>query len=135
MLLIPFRNLYGPYAGWAHSVLFSADLRHLQALKGENTSDTTDSKKNIKKEPSAVKKETKSPKKAKSPKTTKDLKIKDESKDLDIKAEPKDLTIKDEPTNEENVELKRSADKVGKKRSKVRAEIDLDKCGKKRTKS
>ena len=25
-----FRGLYGDYSGWAHSVLFSADLKHLQ---------------------------------------------------------------------------------------------------------
>lgn len=28
-----FRSLYGEYAGWAHSVLFSADLKHLKANK------------------------------------------------------------------------------------------------------
>ena len=28
-----FRGLYGEYAGWAHSVLFSADLRHLQSVQ------------------------------------------------------------------------------------------------------
>jgi len=33
-----FRSLYGEYAGWAHSVLFSADLKHLKENKtGENT--------------------------------------------------------------------------------------------------
>merc|ERR1711892_540754 len=30
-----FRSLYGEYAGWAHSVLFSADLKHLRELKTE----------------------------------------------------------------------------------------------------
>ena len=29
-----FRGLYGEYAGWAHSVLFSADLKHLQTNNG-----------------------------------------------------------------------------------------------------
>jgi len=31
-----FRSLYGEYAGWAHSVLFSADLKHLRELKTED---------------------------------------------------------------------------------------------------
>ena len=30
------RGLYGEYAGWTHSVLFSADLRHFQDIKSEN---------------------------------------------------------------------------------------------------
>ncbi|XP_076436312.1 N-glycosylase/DNA lyase-like [Babylonia areolata] len=28
-----FRSLWGPYAGWAHSVLFTAELRHMQSKK------------------------------------------------------------------------------------------------------
>ena len=28
-----FRGLYGSHAGWAHSVLFSADLKHLKDVK------------------------------------------------------------------------------------------------------
>jgi len=31
-----FRSLYGDYAGWAHSVLFSADLKHLKDNKTAN---------------------------------------------------------------------------------------------------
>merc|ERR1712002_452875 len=34
-----FRELYGEYAGWAHSVLFSADLKHLREFKNEGKID------------------------------------------------------------------------------------------------
>ncbi|KAK7069571.1 8-oxoguanine glycosylase ogg1 [Halocaridina rubra] len=33
-----FRNIFGDYAGWAHSVLFSADLRKFEVLKEEGNS-------------------------------------------------------------------------------------------------
>ena len=33
-----FRGLFGPFAGWAHSVLFSADLKHFQSLKEKKNS-------------------------------------------------------------------------------------------------
>ncbi|XP_028309570.1 N-glycosylase/DNA lyase isoform X1 [Gouania willdenowi] len=32
-----FRELWGPYAGWAHSVLFCADLKKFQSLKEESS--------------------------------------------------------------------------------------------------
>ena len=32
-----FRSLYGEYAGWAHSVLFSADLKHIQETVSADT--------------------------------------------------------------------------------------------------
>jgi len=40
-----FRELYGDYAGWAHSVLFSADLKHLKSnLSAEDKSVKSESK-------------------------------------------------------------------------------------------
>jgi len=56
-----FRQLYGEYAGWAHSVLFSADLKHLQetvlnlsdsGLHTENTQGKKRKKKNSKQQDS-----------------------------------------------------------------------------------
>lgn len=32
-----FRNLWGDYAGWAHSVLFTAELRHMQSKKSTSS--------------------------------------------------------------------------------------------------
>lgn len=47
-----FRNLYGPYAGWAHTILFCADLKKFQ--KDEPTvrnkqANSNGNKKNVKK--------------------------------------------------------------------------------------
>ena len=41
-----FKGLYGDYAGWAHSVLFSADLRHLQGVERPDKSQINSSNKN-----------------------------------------------------------------------------------------
>ena len=41
-----FKGLYGDYAGWAHSVLFSADLRHLQGVEQTDKSQINSSNKN-----------------------------------------------------------------------------------------
>ncbi|CAG8833770.1 17905_t:CDS:2, partial [Racocetra persica] len=35
-----FRNLFGDYSGWAHSVLFTADLKAFQDRQSFTTSDT-----------------------------------------------------------------------------------------------
>lgn len=66
-----FRNLYGPYAGWAHSVLFSADLKHLQDLKQHTGKE--ESQVEIKKSPKGAK----SKSKAKAQKETK-VEVKEE---------------------------------------------------------
>lgn len=42
-----FRNVFGEYAGWAHSVLFSADLRKFDALKNDGIKKKTKNKKII----------------------------------------------------------------------------------------
>jgi len=49
-----FRKLYGNYSGWAHSVLFSADLRHFQSINdnGAATTITTSTKKSRKRKAS-----------------------------------------------------------------------------------
>ncbi|XP_078687306.1 N-glycosylase/DNA lyase-like isoform X1 [Branchiostoma floridae x Branchiostoma belcheri] len=46
-----FRQLWGPYAGWAHSVLFAADLRKFQELK-TSPEKKVDTKKSVKKKKS-----------------------------------------------------------------------------------
>jgi len=111
-----FRNLYGEYAGWAHSVLFSADLRHLQDLKTHTADDNEkDTKPKIKKEPKNGKKTS--------------------SKDS-IKTE-----VKEEPNIKEdtNIKVEPVADipeKAAKKRSKAsRAVIDIDSGKAKKTKN
>ena len=44
-----FRELYGEYAGWAHSVLFSADLKHLQETLNDLSDSSPDTQKRKKK--------------------------------------------------------------------------------------
>ncbi len=99
------RNLYGDYAGWAHSVLFSADLRHLQDLKTQNGNENEkDTKAKIKKEP----------KKKSNSKDNIKTEVKEET---DIKQEN---DIKEEPEND-------IPEKAAKKRTKAsRAVIDHD---------
>ena len=47
-----FRKLYGNYSGWAHSVLFSADLRHFQSINENGVATTTSTKKSRKRKAS-----------------------------------------------------------------------------------
>ncbi len=108
--------MYGEYAGWAHSVLFSADLRHLQDLKTHTADDNEkDTKPKIKKEPKNVKKNS--------------------SKDS-IKTE-----VKEEPDIKEDTDIKVEPEtdipeKAAKKRSKAsRAVIDIDSGKAKKTKN
>jgi len=86
-----FRSLYGDYAGWAHSVLFSADLKHLKEHKTDvKTVSVKDTK--VKKEEldldTKVKKEETDLLKTKSKKS----KINEEWTVKDIKAEKAEIT-------------------------------------------
>ena len=49
-----FRGLYGDYSGWAHSVLFSADLKHLQNTGSEVDDKTKKPKKRKRKQSSEI---------------------------------------------------------------------------------
>ena len=49
-----FRGLYGDYSGWAHSVLFSADLKHLQNTGSETDDKTKKPKKRKRKQSSEI---------------------------------------------------------------------------------
>ena len=49
-----FRGLYGDYSGWAHSVLFSADLKHLQNTESEVDDKTKKPKKRKRKQSSEI---------------------------------------------------------------------------------
>ena len=46
-----FRSLYGDYAGWAHSVLFSADLKELSHLQDDDDGTTKKKAKKRKADP------------------------------------------------------------------------------------
>jgi len=82
-----FRNLYGEYAGWAHSVLFSADLKHLRDLKQETVADTTGIKQEIKTESIEPTENTKPAKKDTKSKATKGKAVKQE-KLVKLEAKP-----------------------------------------------